>query len=83
MMFGRWIHRHLCILPTFFLRRRREASRDKLSESHPESIDHNNKYSGYFLLDILFRMPSSLRMRIAANEPSLEQMSGIWILYRL
>jgi hypothetical protein len=64
-----------CLL--FSLSCRREASKDKQSESHPESIDHNNKYSGYFLSDILFRMSSSLRMRILGTEPSSEKMSGI------
>ena len=85
MVFGRWIHRHLCILPAFFffLSCRQEASKDKQSESHPESIDHNNKYSGYLLPDILFRMSSSLRMRILGTEPSSEKMSGIWIAHRL
>jgi hypothetical protein len=67
-------------LPSFFLSCRGESSKDKLSESHPESIDHNNKYSGYFLPDILFRMSSSLRMRILGTEPSSEKMSGIWIV---
>lgn len=68
---------HLTCLLFFFLSCRREASKDKQSESHPESIDHNNKYSGYFLPDILFRMSSSLRTRILGTEPSSQKMSGI------
>jgi hypothetical protein len=82
--FARWIHRHSWIFPGFFfLRYRRETSKEKQNETHRESSDHNNKILRVYLPGPLFIMPSCLRMRIPGTKPSPEQKSGIWTVHSM